>query len=150
MREIVINTCYGGFGLSHKGVMRYAELKGLKLYPWVDDIVKKVYGADVSLDDALLVHYTTVPQEEYETIRAEESKKPIIVDRFEKSNKLYFSGRGIPRDDPDLIKVIKELGKEANGKHAELKVVKIPNKVEFTIEEYDGVEWIAEKHRGWE
>jgi hypothetical protein len=30
--KIVINDCYGGFGLSYEGVMRYAELKGIKLY----------------------------------------------------------------------------------------------------------------------
>ena len=32
--KVVINACYGGFGLSHKAIMRYAELKGFKLYPW--------------------------------------------------------------------------------------------------------------------
>ena len=31
--KVVINACYGGFGLSEKAVMRYAELKGLTLYP---------------------------------------------------------------------------------------------------------------------
>lgn len=29
--KIVINGDYGGFGLSHEGVLRYAELKGLNL-----------------------------------------------------------------------------------------------------------------------
>ena len=31
--KIVYNACYGGFGLSHEAVMRYAELKGITLYP---------------------------------------------------------------------------------------------------------------------
>ncbi len=31
-REIVINKCFGGFGLSHKAIMRYVKLKGIKLY----------------------------------------------------------------------------------------------------------------------
>ena len=39
--KIVINICYGGFGLSHKGMMKYAELKGLKLYPYKDDYKNK-------------------------------------------------------------------------------------------------------------
>jgi len=30
--KVVINTCYGGFGLSHEAMLRYAEIKGIKLY----------------------------------------------------------------------------------------------------------------------
>lgn len=30
-RKVVINKCYGGFGLSHEAILRYAEIKGLKL-----------------------------------------------------------------------------------------------------------------------
>ena len=36
MKEIVINKCYGGFGLSHKAIMRYAELKGFELYCYTE------------------------------------------------------------------------------------------------------------------
>lgn len=35
------------------------------------------------------------------------------------------------------------------GDNCKLKVVEIPDGIEYTIEEYDGVEWIAEKHRTW-
>lgn len=31
MKKIVINKCHGGFGLSHEAILRYAEIKGLKL-----------------------------------------------------------------------------------------------------------------------
>jgi hypothetical protein len=53
------------------------------------------------------------------------------------------------REDLLLIQVIEELKEKANGRWAELKIVKIPDDVEYTIEEYDGLEWIAEKHRTW-
>lgn len=56
---------------------------------------------------------------------------------------------GIPRDDPLLIQVVRKLKKEANGQFACLKIVKIPDDVEWEIEEYDGLEWVAEKHRVW-
>ena len=36
MKKIVINGGYGGFSLSHKAVMRYAELKGVKVYGYVE------------------------------------------------------------------------------------------------------------------
>lgn len=53
------------------------------------------------------------------------------------------------RNDPRLIEVVEKLGKRANGDCAELKVVTIPDDVDWEISEYDGVEHIAEKHRTW-
>ena len=55
----------------------------------------------------------------------------------------------IPRNHPLLIKVVEELGDKASGRFACLEVVEIPDDVEWQIEEYDGSEWIAEKHRTW-
>ena len=34
--KVVINRCYGGFGLSHEAVMRYFEIKGVTVYPEQD------------------------------------------------------------------------------------------------------------------
>lgn len=55
----------------------------------------------------------------------------------------------IARDDPLLIRVIEELGEEANGDHAGLRIVKIPANVKWHIAEYDGIEHVAEDHRKW-
>ena len=55
----------------------------------------------------------------------------------------------IKRNDLILIEIVEQLGEAANGGFAKLKVVKIPDDVEWTIKEYDGDEWIAEKHRTW-
>jgi hypothetical protein len=55
----------------------------------------------------------------------------------------------IKRNDLILIQIVEELGEAANGSYARLKVVEIPDDVEWTIKEYDGDEWIAEKHRTW-
>lgn len=57
--------------------------------------------------------------------------------------------RDIERDDPLLIQVVEELGEAANGRCAALKIVEIPSDVEWQIEEYDGLEHVAEKHRIW-
>lgn len=57
--------------------------------------------------------------------------------------------RQIPRNDSALIEVVKELRVEANGTFAELRIVEIPKGVSWYIEEYDGNEWVAEKHRTW-
>ena len=53
------------------------------------------------------------------------------------------------REDPLLIECIQILGENANGDYAKLVIVDIPDDVEYTIEEYDGLEWIAEVHRTW-
>jgi hypothetical protein len=58
--------------------------------------------------------------------------------------------RDIARDDPYLIQVINELGETANTRFCTLKIVEVPADVEWLIEEYDGLEWVAEKHRTWE
>lgn len=55
----------------------------------------------------------------------------------------------IKRDDPNLVKVVEELGAAANTQYSELKIVEIPLGVEWTICEYDGMEWVAEAHRTW-
>ena len=55
----------------------------------------------------------------------------------------------IRRDCPHLVQVVQELGSAANSPYAELKVVEIPNGVEWQIDEYDGNEWVAEAHRTW-
>ena len=89
--KIVINTCYGSFGLSKEALALYNERTG------------------------------TVGTYDIE----------------------------IKRNDPILVEIVEQLGESANGRFAELKVVEIPDDVVWGIEEYDGHEWIAEKHRTW-
>lgn len=55
----------------------------------------------------------------------------------------------IARDDPHLVAIVEEMGEDAGGRFSELKVVRIPDGVGWTIEEYDGLEWVAEVHRKW-
>lgn len=95
VQYIVINTCYGGFGLSQRAEDEYRKL-------------------------AMIEH----------------------------DNADWYS-REIDRDDPYLVKVVNDLGMGANGPHANLKIVEVPGDVEWEIAEYDGNEWVAEKHRTW-
>ncbi len=55
----------------------------------------------------------------------------------------------IRRDDPVLVQIVRDLGAKANGAYSDLHLVDIPADVEWQIDEYDGWEWIAEKHRTW-
>ena len=53
------------------------------------------------------------------------------------------------RTDPDLILAVKTLKNKANGRCSKLKVVKIPDGIEWEINNYDGMETIHEQHRSW-
>lgn len=53
------------------------------------------------------------------------------------------------RAEPELVQVVETLGEGADDRYAQLKVVEIPDNVDWDIQEYDGLEWVAEKHRTW-
>lgn len=61
----------------------------------------------------------------------------------------YMDYEGDWRTNPDLIAAVEVLGARADGPNANLKIVEIPDDVEYYIDEYDGVETIREKHRSW-
>ena len=61
----------------------------------------------------------------------------------------YFWDHDIERSDPILIETIAALGDKANHWCSNLKIVTIPDDVDWEIHEYDGREHIAEKHRTW-
>lgn len=137
--KVVINTCFGGFGLSHKACMRYAELAGIKLYAfdlegpsWKEEKPVPLVTEE-DFEDVFCIHYST----------AAPGTKNFGKDGY------YWSDRDIKRDDPNLVRVVEELGEDANGKCAELSIVEIPDGVNWEIDEYDGNESIDEVHRSW-
>jgi hypothetical protein len=85
------------------------------------------------------------------TLRKEErsADSALSSDYYLEEGNEWFNCREIPRNDVELVRVVKELGEKANGFCASLKLVDIPLDVQWFIEEYDGNEWVAEKHRTW-
>lgn len=55
-------------------------------------------------------------------------------------------GTLIPRDDQKLVKVVVELGAQANGHGVDLKIVEIPSDVKWEIEKVGGAEHVSEAH----
>ena len=93
MTKIVINTCYGGFGLSESSLEDYKKRK--------------------NITDENFYHWD------------------------------------IPRDCPHLVAMVEEGGTDVDGIFSELKVVDVPDDVNWFIHEYDGMEHVAERHRTW-
>lgn len=61
-----------------------------------------------------------------------------------------FRKEELRRDDRDLVTAVEEMQEKAGGNWSELKIVEVPDDVEWEIHEYDGWEWVAEKHRTWQ
>lgn len=53
------------------------------------------------------------------------------------------------RTDPVLHQVVRELGDRANGDFAQLKIVEIPDGVDWVVQDKDGMEEVAERYRIW-
>jgi len=73
----------------------------------------------------------------------------LALERYKKYTGQDVGQHDIARDDPVLVRIVNELGSEADGAYATLKVVEVPGDVDWEIDEYDGDEWVAEKHRRW-
>lgn len=56
---------------------------------------------------------------------------------------------GYSRTDPILVEAVETLKEEASGSFSELKVVEIPDDIEYYIHDYDGLETVHENHRSW-
>jgi len=147
MVKVVVNKCHGGFGLSLKGIEMYARLKGLDVYFYK----QTAYGFSDGKDE-----YTRLTKSEinkksnaltfFYSLKKDLGKK---VNKIPDGDDIWLSDREIPRDDLDLVSVVTELGEDADGSCANLSIVEVPDDVDWQIDEYDGSEWIAEKHRTW-
>ena len=56
MIKVVINKCYGGFGLSHAAIMRYGELKGINLVTDENSRYRDVYVDVIKNDNYFSEH----------------------------------------------------------------------------------------------
>ena len=121
MKRVVINACFGGFGLSETAFQKLLTRKGIEFE----------IDPDNKYSSLGIVHYY---------------KKGMLG-----VNDAYLSVRDFTEDraDADLIAIVEEMGSDANGRYSDLRIVTVPDDVEWEIAEYDGNEHVAEKHRTW-
>jgi len=142
--KIVINECYGGFGLSKEACQRYFDLKGQQVWIEVD---KKLPALD------MFTVWLVSPEERLEIKEGEAFYKMSNDERsdynWKYSQQTWYRDYKLARNDPILVQVVEEMGDKASGRCAKLAIVEIPDDVEWIVEEHDGMEWVAEKHRIW-
>lgn len=117
--KVVLNKCYGGFGLSLVALKRYQELKGKPCYFGKWGKRNKVVPAPIEEANQWIGAFED-----------EELTKPVRYYDFDRS-------------DPILVQVVEELGKKASGECSKLVVEEVYFDVPVVnsfIEEYDGYE----------
>ena len=150
--KVVINECFGGFGLSVEAIKKLVQLNAkciksmtpIEYYGgnkpnykhsnknWAEDW-KKDFEEYIDIGDGFKGH-----NREFNIY----DEKTDLLYNFEKYD-------GETRADENLIKVVEELGEKSWGGYAELKIVEIPDNINWTIRDYDGMETIEEEHRSW-
>jgi hypothetical protein len=117
--KIVINSDFGGFGLSQQAFELLLQRKGIE--------------------------YEIVEETKFGSYKGFYVKGHAGDDNYYLSDYDFYDNRS----DKDLVAVVEELGEYANGWAASLKIVEIPDGIEWFIHEYDGLEHVAERHRTW-
>lgn len=110
--KIVINKCFGGFGLSKKAVEFMAEM-----------------GSD-------------------------QARAELLESMEDNSNNCYYGysekfNHEYDRTDPILVEAVEVLKDKANGSFAKLKVIEIPEGVNWEITDFNGIEVVTEKYKMW-
>lgn len=139
--KVVINKCFGGFGLSLDALLELVKSKS-ECVEVHDE--KEYFGSDRE-EDAILRRrepfkegFTTDVMGMY-LFKA--GKVYMLKDRSEKELRCH----------PDLVGVVERLGQAANGSYAALEIIEIPFEGTdgWYIDEYDGQERINGDHPSW-
>ena len=149
--KIAINVQHGGFGLSPKGIALLHEKKGMPCYFFSNRLDTQDQPLTLAQAESERLWgwmcYTVPNPQDYNLDQCDEDGR--YVEANKRAQEIGAFDYENNRSDADLVAVIEELGDAANSRFAKLKVVEIPDGVDYIIEEYDGLEHIAEKHRTW-
>lgn len=148
--KVVVNRCFGGFGLSPKAMIEIAKRKGIEIYPYLvtyefdnnqnsNTYTRLSDSIDIPNDKiALIDFFLEDPKNDSWTTKWRESSP---FDSLKKWNPALDYEEN--RADEDLVAVVEELGSDAEGDFAELKVIEIDDGLNFFIQEYDGMETLV-------
>ena len=154
--KVVINNCFGGFSLSPLAVKRLAELNGKECYFYKDNYngpKQRIDINDIPEKSFSWTAFTIGDASELEKYLGDDDWGRLTYEERKVRSTRYelvsLSTREYCRNDKFLVQVVEELGDKADGACASLEIVEIPDDVDYEIDEYDGNEHIAEKHRTW-
>ena len=143
--KIVVNKCYGGYGLSDEAYLWLAKEYGIP----IREHVKQERGEDglykpQPLNDGEVIfdrELTPPGTDSFSDLWHKYKGRSSLMGRY------WDSDWTRKRDDPRIVACVEALGDKANGRCAKLRVVEIPDGVEWELDEYDGIETVREKSR---
>lgn len=133
-KKVVVNKCFGGFGLSSEAVIRLIEMNC--------DSIKSM-----SLNEYTGGKSKLISSEKFNKLR-DGYEVGWIEGVLYKDDYVYFY-QDDNREDLDLIFVVETMKEKASSNLSRLEIVEIPKNVDYVIDEYDGLESIHEKHKSW-
>ena len=119
--KVLINKCFGGYMLSDAAYERLIEL----------GVPVQDYDPHHETDDHVIYREGKTHRHTY--------------------NRYWdtWTNKKEGRTDPLVIQVVEELGDKASHGLSDIKVVEIPDDIEWEIAVYDGLEHIDEVHNSW-
>jgi hypothetical protein len=141
--KVVINACFGGFSLSPEATLELWRRGG----PVTATPVAEFYGksgnadADLAAWRVYLANPALRRSLAHTTVFSPDETLALYAGRCNNDDGM--------RSHPELVKLVEEMGEAAWGACAKLKVVEVPDDVDWEIDEYDGSECVSEKHRSW-
>ena len=137
--KVVYNSSFGGFSLSGKAIRYFMELKGKTIFAYREgkgNIYQKIENpTDEDLDAWDVATFDKDFGKSFNNYGSEHDDHYVSG---------YISTEGdYPRHDPELVKTVEDLGSEANGSHARLKIKELKGN-RYVIDEYDGSERVVE------
>ena len=136
--KVVYNSGFGGFSLSGKAIRYFMELKGKTIFAYrkEGDTYRKIENpTDEDLDAWDVTTFDKDFGKSFNNYGSEHDGHYVSG---------YISTEGdYPRHDPELVKTVEDLGSEANGSHAHLKIKELKGN-RYVIDEYDGSERVVE------
>jgi hypothetical protein len=153
--KVIINKCYGGYGFDPFTIQKYADAKNVKLYWYERDYGNscvfprerfvKTTIEKINADESLHMGYYSMIKDMGEYLVFDWNKEDYddVLGKY----LFKFPEESESRTDSVLIEIIEKYGKlNTHGCHNP-QVIEIPDGVEWTVNDYDGMETLVEKYR---
>lgn len=134
--KLVLNKCYGGYGLSSEAITELYKQgsKAVKFSTFSQYFGRKWKSMTQAEKDRELDFSTRL-------LSAVVLEDGIVT----QDSSWDVSIRSCPK----LVKLVEDWGDKANSRHSKLEVVEVPDGLDLQFDEYDGIEFIEEVHRSW-
>lgn len=138
--KVILNKQFGGFHPSPVAYMAYAKKCGFPLYAYKLN--------SFSRENKYERQDVCDPKDNWVWFFKKDFG-PAFSMTEEEFDEYYFSLGSDDREDPVLIEVVEELGEDASAYVSKLVVVEIPDGLDYTVDDYDGMETLHQKVKIW-